>query len=127
MKIVIRTALILILLLVAVLSFFTFTNFSEGTRAGTVVKLSKRGVLLKTWEGQLNMGGVVNNNQGGNSVSSLWEFSVDGKDEEVLKKLHECELSGQRVSLAYREKYFKLFWQGETKYFIYKVETASEK
>ncbi|MBC8109905.1 MAG: hypothetical protein H7Y04_02475 [Verrucomicrobia bacterium] len=126
MKIFIRSLLILVLLVVAVLAFFTFTSYSDGTRAGTVVKLSKRGVLLKTWEGQLNMGGVTNT-QGGNSVSSLWEFSVDSKEEEVLKKLHECELSGQRVSLAYREKYFKLPWQGETKYYIYKVETTPQK
>ena len=54
-KYVIRTLIVLFVLAAAVGSFFTFVPFSEGMRAGQVIKLSKKGVIFKTHEGELRI------------------------------------------------------------------------
>jgi hypothetical protein len=50
----------------------------------------------------------------------LFEFSVEDKEDQVKKDL--MELQGKHVKLHYFERYKKLFWLGDTKYFITKVE-----
>jgi len=50
---------ILFLIGIAVSSFLVFGTYSNGYRAGNVVKLSKKGFVIKTYEGQLNVGGFT--------------------------------------------------------------------
>lgn len=106
-------------------AYFIFGNYSSGSRAGTIVKLSNRGNVVKTYEGQLNLGGFTG--ESGSPATSLWDFSVDGGKEEVIKQLEEASLNGKRVKLYYKEKFYTLPWRGDTKYFVYKVETAPTK
>jgi len=114
--------LILIFLIFLVLGGYYMTgNFSEGTRAGVVQKLSKKGVVIKTWEGQLNLGGF-NSTETGGVGATIWDFSVRSKNQKVLKELEKASLSGNRVKLYYNEKFVQLFWLGDTKYFVNKVE-----
>ena len=113
----------LALLGVLVLAYFLFGNYSTGTRAGIVVKLITRGVVFKTLEGQLNLGGL--SQDGGSPASSLWDFTVDNDDTEVIKALEEANRNGHRVTLYYNEKFYRLPWQGDTKYFIQKVEKTT--
>lgn len=95
---------------------FNYT-YSEGTRAGVLMKFSKRGFVFKTYEGELNMGGV--GNIGGTAnVNQVWNFSV--KEAGVADTLHNYE--GKKVILFYQEKLKALPWQGETNYFVYKVQ-----
>jgi len=114
--------LIAIVLLVSILVsvFVIYANFSEGKRAGKVIKMSKKGVLIKTYEGQLNTGGFSEDS--GDIASSIWMFSVKPGNDEVLQQIDEAIDKGNRVKLYYEEKYFKLFFLGDTKYFVYKVE-----
>ncbi len=94
-------------------AFNYWAVYSSGIRAGTVVKLSKKGVFFKTYEGELNT-----------SETEKWAFSVEKDEDEVLKLLNEVALSKERVSLHYVER-FRIFpWRGETKYFIVKVEKS---
>ena len=111
-----------VILVLAIGSYFVFGNYSQGTRAGTVVKMSHRGVLFKTYEGQLNLGGF--SGETGSPASSLWDFSVDASKDEIIKQLEDASLNGKRVKLYYNEKFYNFSWRGDTKYFIYKVETA---
>lgn len=110
------------LIALLVLIYFFFGSYSTGSRAGTIVKLSQRGVAFKTLEGQLNLGGLTS--ESGSPASSLWDFSVDNGDKEVITALEEANLNGHRVKLYYNEKFYKLPWRGDTKYFVYKVEKA---
>jgi hypothetical protein len=50
---------VLILLIVAALAFVTFRSYSDGTRVGTLTKLSRKGYIFKTHEGQLMTGGMT--------------------------------------------------------------------
>lgn len=93
-------------------------TYSEGTRAGQLVKISKKGVVFKTNEGELNMGGLRVGDANDGLEGNLWRFSI--LDEDVLDQLQELE--GKRVKLSYKERYKSMPWQGETNYFIYAVE-----
>lgn len=118
---VFRKVLLVLSLLIVVglaVTFFVFNfTYSEGTRAGVLTKLSKRGFVLKTYEGELNMGGLGNipNTAQGNQI---WNFSV--KNEAVAAELQKHE--GERVVLQYEEKIKAMPWQGETNYFVVGVK-----
>lgn len=116
-----RIFLIAIIGVIAVFSFSYWGTYSEGIRSGMVVKISKKGWLFKTYEGQLNLQ-TFGANKSPNLVSESFEFSVESDQEAVIKALEEASLSGERVSLKYEERLAKFFWRGDTKYFVTEVE-----
>ncbi|MEN0046779.1 MAG: hypothetical protein AAF806_06970 [Bacteroidota bacterium] len=91
-------------------------TYSEGTRAGNLIKISKKGMVFKTYEGQLKLGGIDLNNEEG--LSDTWSFSV--KNEAIVAQLE--KLQGQKVILRYKEINQSMPWQGDTNYFIYAIE-----
>lgn len=115
---------ILVLAILALL-FLNYATYSEGTRAGQVIKVSKKGVVFKTWEGQLNMQsfGAVKSD---NSLAEVFTFSVQRGDTVVFSKLQEVALTGERVNLHYEQKYTALPWKGDSKFFIVRVEQLPE-
>jgi hypothetical protein len=125
-KKVVKIILITVLLVgIAVFSFYYWGVYDEGVRAGNVLRISKKGVLFKTYEGQLNLQtfGAL---KGANPIMESFDFSVESNDEEVIKALEEVALSGERVNLHYVKRYARFPWRGETKYFITKVERVGK-
>lgn len=116
-----RLFLILIIGAIGVFSFAYWGSYSEGVRSGMVVKISKKGYLFKTYEGQLNLQ-TFGANKSPNMVSESFEFSVESDQEDVVKMLEAASLSGERVSLKYTERLVKFPWRGDTKYFVTEVE-----
>tara|TARA_R110001592_G_scaffold142455_8_gene364543 strand:- start:1665 stop:2030 length:366 start_codon:yes stop_codon:yes gene_type:complete len=92
-------------------AFIYFVSFSEGVRSGELIKVSHKGVIVKTWEGEISQG---------ISGAQIFEFSVLDKDKDVIEKLKEYQ--GQYVKVNYIERYATFFWLGDTKYFITEVE-----
>ena len=88
-------------------AFVYFVPYSEGTRAGELIKFSKKGVLVKTWEGQISQG---------ISGAQIFDFSVMSSKQDVINKLKEYQ--GSYVKLTYVERYATFFFWGDTKYFI---------
>jgi hypothetical protein len=105
----------------AVFSFYYWGVYDEGVRAGTVLRISKKGMLFKTYEGQLNLQtfGAL---RGANPIMESFDFSVEPGDEQVIQELQAVALSGERVNLHYVKRYATFPWRGDTKYFITKVE-----
>jgi hypothetical protein len=114
--------LIVVLVLLGVAAFVMFGSYSEGFRAGTVIKLSRKGFSFKTYEGELNLGMVLSDQPGGAAVSNIWYFSVPSSRKETIERLEKAMLNGQRVKLHYKEKFVTLPWRGDTKYMVYDVE-----
>ncbi len=114
---------ILLLGLVAGGVFLLVCNmtYSNGQRAGTLIKISNKGVVWKTYEGQLNLGGVSMDAQEGLS-GNIWEFSVQKND--IYQQLQ--DLQGQKVKLYYRQKYKGMPWQGKTDYYVYRVDLVKQ-
>jgi hypothetical protein len=121
MRVVKIVVVIVILFAVGLFSFYYWGTYDEGVRAGNVLRISKKGMLFKTYEGQLNIQtfGAL---KGANPIMESFDFSVESDHEEVLKDLQEVALSGERVNLHYIKRYKVFPWRGDTKYFVTKVE-----
>jgi hypothetical protein len=84
-------------------------SYSEGERAGYVQKLSKKGWLCKTWEGEIAMVTMPG------AIPEKFEFTVP--DDAMAEKIN--ALAGQRVVLAYQQhKFIPSSCFGETEYFV---------
>lgn len=94
----------------------TYT-ISEGSRSGTLFKISKKGILFKTYEGQLHLAGSMMMSQ-----QSTWDFSA--KTGTVYAELQKYE--GKLVKCHYRQKVDAFPWQGDTDYIVYKVEPVTQ-
>jgi len=110
--------LVFLLVIFGFLYVLTGWSYSDGERAGTVSKFSRRGYLFKTYEGVLSVGGF--SGETGTLTPQYFDFSV--KDEAVGAKITEAVKTGQRVTLHYEEKILRLPWNGDTKYYITSVE-----
>lgn len=94
-------------------AFIYFVPYSEGTRSGELIKFSRKGVISKTWEGEISQG---------ISGAQIFQFSVLDRNDEVIQKLQEYE--GNYVRLTYIERFDTFFFWGDTNYFITDVEKA---
>ena len=112
--------LLFLLVVFGVLYALTGWSYSDGERAGTVSKFSRRGFIFKTYEGVLNVGGF--SGETGSLTPQYFDFSV--KDETVATQITQAVKTGQRVTLHYEEKILKFPWNGETKYYITGVEVV---
>ncbi|MBM1107584.1 6-phosphogluconate dehydrogenase [Aurantibacter crassamenti] len=104
-------------LLIAIAAFYAFIYFvpySQGYRSGELIKFSSRGVLTKTWEGEISQG---------ISGAQIFSFSVLDKEKEVIQKLKDYQ--GKYVKVTYVERYATFFWLGDSNYFI--TEVVEEK
>lgn len=113
-----KMLLILTLALVvfsAVYYFYRTYTVSEGTRVGNMFKISEKGYVFKTFEGELHLGGsqLMNKN-------SIWAFSV--KDRVTYEEIQKYE--GKNVKVHYKQLIDPFPWQGDTEYLVYKVEAA---
>ncbi|MDQ1087656.1 MULTISPECIES: hypothetical protein [unclassified Siphonobacter] len=115
---------LLILAVVTLVVFWILTkiNYSEGERAGTITRFSKRGYVFKTWEGELLLGGFSEGT--GQMNAEKWQFSVDNGKDSTISTINEALRSGRRVTLFYEEKLFQFDFDGETKFFVTKAEFA---
>ncbi len=84
-------------------------SYSDGERAGYLQKLSRKGWICKTYEGELAMSSVPG------LAPIMWNFSV--RDEAVAKKIN-AQL-GKKIVLHYREyRNLPTDCFGETDYFV---------
>lgn len=102
---------VIVLSIVCYFTFLYYASYSEGVRSGQLIKFSHKGVVIKTWEGELS---------NGMSGANPFPFSVMDNQEKVIADLKNLE--GQFVKLNYVERYKTFPWWGDTKYFIVGVE-----
>ena len=111
-KLLLFIVLVSVLVLTGLYLYFNYT-YREGSRAGMLVKVSNKGYVFKTYEGELNLGGI--NPLPGNTIANnIWKFSV--KDDSIGELLKSKE--GQMLRLHYKEKVRNMPWQGDTKFFV---------
>lgn len=86
-------------------------SYSEGERAGTLQKFSRKGWICKTWEGELQISTIPG------SAPILWAFSV--RDDVVASRLAEAVAHNGRVALEYEEhRGVPTSCFGETAYYV---------
>jgi hypothetical protein len=104
---------ILLLVPIGLFALFTWGTlnwvYSSGERAGFVQKISQKGLVCKTYEGELVLVTVPG------TQAEKFYFTV--KDPEVYKKINET--IGKRVRLQYEQhKWIPSSCFGETEYFV---------
>lgn len=116
-----RFALIAVPLALLLSSFWIWAtlnwSYSEGDRAGYVQKLSRKGWLCKTWEGEIAMVTMPG------AIPEKFNFTV--RDDAVAAQVN--AMAGKRVVLFYRQhKFIPTSCFGETEYFVASVREVSE-
>jgi hypothetical protein len=111
---------LLLLSLLAVGYFYVALNwsYSTGERAGWIQKLSKKGWVCKTWEGELALVSMPGS-------ATVEKFQFTALDDAIAAEL--TAVMGQRVTLHYEEKVgLPTSCFGETRHFVTKVTVAND-
>jgi len=109
----IKFSLGLLIFLLLLISLYLFAalhfSYSEGERAGFVQKLSKKGWLCKTWEGEMALVSLPG------AVPEKFYFTV--QDDKIAERIN--TQVGTRVALVYvQHKGLLSSCFGETEYFV---------
>jgi hypothetical protein len=107
------------LVLLAAAYFWVVLNwsYSSGERAGYVQKISHKGWLCKTWEGELALVSLPG------SMTEKFFFTVH--DDKVAESIQQAV--GKRVALHYEEKVgLPTSCFGDTRYFVRRVTVTSD-
>jgi len=107
----------LLLLPLGLFALYTWATltwvYSSGERAGYVQKLSQKGYICKTYEGELVLVSMPG------TQAEKFFFTI--RDKSVVKKINETV--GKRVRLMYEEHiWVPLSCFGETGYFVHDVQ-----
>lgn len=94
--------------------WFYFPFSDSGVKAGVLNNIKHKGIIFKTYEGELIQTGFGTDSKQGTIQSNEFQFSVDNK--ELAEKL--MQLSGQQVKLHYKEYYHSLPWRGYSKFVV---------
>jgi hypothetical protein len=92
-------------------------SYSEGERAGYIQKLSSKGWLCKTWEGEIAMVTMPG------AIPEKFPFTV--REAAVAGKIN--DLAGKRVVLSYQQhKFIPTSCFGETEYCVTAARVVSD-
>lgn len=100
---------------------------SDGYRDGTIRKLSKSGIVWKTWEVEMLGDGfrMTSGGKGTPSVAAPETFNYTVRDPEIVKALQDVR-AGCKVRLHYRKHLTRWLPQGETSFVVTSVEKGVE-
>lgn len=110
-------AVIVLLVPIVIFSLWSWVTlgytYSKGDRAGYVQKLSKKGWLCKTWEGELAMANLPG------TMPEIFRFTV--RNDSIASLIDKNV--GKRVSLGYEQhRGVPTSCFGETEYFVTRVQ-----
>jgi hypothetical protein len=115
------TLLVLALLVALAVAYFALAlswSYSTGERAGWIQKLSQKGWICKTWEGELALVSLP-----GSATVEKFAFTV--RDDAVAAEL--TKVMGKRVTLHYEQKVgLPTTCFGETRHFVTGVSATPE-
>lgn len=114
------------LLVIALLVITKITGidklYSDGERTGVVYKFANKGLIWKTWEGAMNMGGMIKNSKGG-VIPEVWEFSVKAKDKDLVNAIATAAAQGKAVTIHYWQPWRVAWRDGSSSYIAMNVTT----
>lgn len=105
-------------LCIAVYTWFVLSwSFSSGERAGYVQKLSKKGWLCKTWEGEMALVSMPG------TVAEKFPFTV--RSDEIARQINDS--IGAKVAVRYEQHIgIPTTCFGETGYFVTAVKAVAD-
>ena len=114
MKKIIFIVFVLILSISALWFWWSFYyTYSDGNRSGLLQKMSHKGNIFKTYEGELILNSLMIN---GTAAVSSEKFYFSVGEKRIGEKLMQFE--GLRVILHYQQKKGILPWRGDSEYIV---------
>jgi hypothetical protein len=112
-----KSLIIFLIIAIALFGLYIYAalswSYSTGERAGFLQKVSNKGWICKTWEGELSLVAIPG------AAPEKFLFTV--RDEAVAKKVNEA--AGKRVTLNYEQhKGLPSSCFGDTDYFVVDVK-----
>jgi uncharacterized UPF0160 family protein len=115
---VLRWTLIILIVFLGIFIYWKyFYTYSEGYRAGLLQKFSSKGMVFKTYEGEMILSSVSSNRDVA-LASEKFLFTMTNK---ALVRQFDT-LQGNMVIVHYRQKNGRLPWQGDTPYLVDSVK-----
>lgn len=113
--------LLIAVVLIVGLGYFKYGfTYSKGYRAGLLQKFSEKGVIFKTYEGEIILSSVQSTANVA-LASEKFFFSVD--DVEIARKMEVNQ--GKSVVVHYKEKNGALPWRGDSNYIVDSVRIST--
>ena len=122
MKKVLWIVISVIVLGLVLFYFISGTHYSDGERSGVLRKFSHKGLVFKTYEGEMLNGGCKNYMMTGGD--KVFYFSGDKSHPECIDSLNAW--NGRCVMVHYYQVLGSFPWQVDTKYFVDKVKLAKD-
>src|ERR1035437_6605731 len=97
---------------------------SDGIRVGIISKFSNKGLMVKSHEGELVLGGQVGTSHGG-SVANIWEFTC--LNPEIVPVLESAMNSNLVVSIKYHQTALYNPFRRDTTYLVENVTIVPTK
>lgn len=120
---VIGLVFVVVVFFVAIGSTFgIMPNYSDGEKSGYLTSLTHKGIMVKTWEGVMNMGGMRHETDAegrAHLVPNIMNFTV--QDPELVKKLEEKLKDGSFVTLSYSQWFMKP-WNVGSSYIVKEIK-----
>lgn len=116
-------AIFVLFLAVVVSGCMINTSPGTGEKIGQIVKVSKQGMIEKTWEAQLIRGGMT----GGSGAFGTVPFDFTIEDEALVKKAEMYMQNQTEVIIKYRmEGIYSLFRTESSGHFLVSIEPAAK-
>lgn len=90
-----------------------YYTYSEGYRAGLLQKFSSKGMMFKTYEGEMILSSVSSNS---NVALASEKFLFTMTNKAIVRQFD--TLQGNMVIVHYKQKNGRLPWQGDTPYLV---------
>jgi len=117
-KKILKWSLTLIVIFMAIFIYWKyFYTYSEGYRAGLLQKFSSKGMIFKTYEGEMILSSVSSNN---NVALASEKFLFTMTNKNLVRQFD--TLQGNMVIVHYKQKNGRLPWQGDTPYLVDSVK-----
>ena len=107
-----RFTLVALLIISFLVYWYYFNVYSDGERTGLLTKLSHKGNVFKTYEGEI----LIGNFQQAPNVMVPEKFYFSVKSEKLADTL--MKLQGKIISLKYHQYRKTLPWRGESVYIV---------
>ena len=112
--------LVVVIVLIVAIGYFKYGFiYSKGYRAGLLQKFSEKGLIFKTYEGEMILSSVQSNT---NVAIASEKFLFSVTDEMVAKQME--QIQGKQVVVHYKEKNGALPWIGDSYYIVDSVRVA---
>lgn len=110
---------ILVVIIAAFIYWKYAFTYSKGYRSGLLQKFSEKGMMFKTYEGELILSSVQSN---ANVAIASEKFVFSVADDAIARQME--QIQGKNVVVHYREKNGTLPWRGESIYIVDSVRVA---